>query len=223
MKFFLMCIACSFIFVQSASSQYLIDSIKETTYTNKKSESIVAQNCPVHADTPLADVTRSPWEVELRNNLMDIPNNGRVQGRTENFDIQIMHNLSRVLGVYAWYGTRNTKKNDIPGSKYTADFSSQALIGGVFFYLQPTIKVFGGAGKIWLENENGDPDLETAIEKGIAFDFPVWGTYKITITYKIVEAQLKDPVIEEVSGDGGYSVGAIGLSIPLNYGQGTSD
>lgn len=229
-RFLIQCIIflAALVFATAASAQYLMDAVKTTTYTEKiapkqSSSSFVAKNCQVHADTPVADIVRSPWEIQLRNNIMDIPNNGRVQGHTENFDIEVVHNLSSVFGVYGWYGTRKVTKNDVPGSKYTTEWESQAALIGGFLYVQPTIRIFAAAGKIWLDNENGSPNLDTAVEKGIAFDYPI-GDYKISLTYKIVEAQLKDTKdVSEITGDGGYSSAAIGIVIPLNYGHGVSE
>lgn len=219
-KLILLSILILFSFSVSAQFSDAYKTVKETVTTTGES----AKACPVYAYTPRGAIVRAPWEVELRNNLMDIPSNGRVQGHTENFDVQVIHNLSSAFGVYVWYGTRKTTKNDIEGSLYDKDWESQTLMAGAFLYLTPVIRIFGGAGNIWLSNDNGDPDLDVAIEKGIAFDIPL-GDYKLTITYKSVEAQLKDTDagIAEITGDGSYQVGSIGLTIPLNYGQGVSE
>lgn len=219
-RLILVAILLLFSFSAQAQLSNAYTTVKEkVTTTGPQAE----KNCPVYSYTPRGEVVRSPWEVELRNNLMDIPSNGRVQGHTENFDIQIIHNLSASFGVYVWYGTRNATKNEVTGSKYDEDWESQTLMAGAHLYLTPIIRIFGGGGNIWLSNEAGDPVLDVAVEKGIAFDIPI-GDYKLTITYKVVEAQLKDEVdISEITGDGSYQVGAIGLSIPLNYGQGVRD
>lgn len=182
------------------------------------------KQCPVHAYTPRGEVTRSPWELEPQWNIIDIPSNGRIQGRTENFGVQVVHNLSASFGVYVRYGIRNTEKVNVEGSKYEKEWETQEALGGAFLYLTPVIKVFGGAGKIWLSNSGGDPELEAAFERGIAFDVPV-SDYKLVITYKVMEAMLakSNPDVSEITADGSYQSIGISLSIPLNYGEGVRD
>ena len=182
------------------------------------------KNCPVHAYTPRGEIMRSPWELEPQWNLIDIPSNGRVQGRTENFGIQINHNLSASFGVYVRYGIRTTEKNAVEGAAYNEEWKTQEALAGVHLYLTPVIKVFAGAGKIWLDNDEGSPELEAAFERGIAFDIPI-SDYKLVIAYKVMEAMLAEsnPDVSEIVADGSYQSIGVSLSIPLNYGEGVKD
>ena len=195
---------------------------KTVTETVDKAPSV--KNCPVYAYTPRGKILRSPWELEPQWNVIDIPANGRVQGRTENFGVQLNHNLSASFGVYARYGIRSTEKNTVDGAAYEEEWETQEALGGVHLYITPVIKIFGGAGKIWAKNEEGEPELETAFERGLSFDVPL-SDYKLVITYKIMEAQLaeEDPDVSEIVADGSYQSIGISLSIPLNYGEGVKD
>jgi len=211
--------------ISAHAESYLMDAVRITPFAEKTSpQRSSPKNCQIHADTPSDQIVRSAWEMEPQWNFVDIPSIGSIQGRTENFGFMVTHNLSSSFGVYARYAQRSTEKDDIPGSAYDKNWKTQEVVAGVHLYITPVIKVFGGGGNVWLENENGEPDLDAAIERGVTFFYPL-GDYRLAITYKFVEAKLKDSEadISQVTGDGSYQSVGIGLSIPLNYGVGVSE
>jgi hypothetical protein len=190
------------------------------TVKNEVSETFATKpdkKCSVHADTPWSEVNRNKWEIEIRMDALDFPSGGPPSFRTENLNFVVIHNLSNQLYAYGLYGNRAATKTNYEGSAYEPEWDNRMVMGGFGFYVFPNIKIFAGAGKIWAVNENGDePQLETAIERGIALDIPLMD-YKIEFSYRFVEAQISDDNIpvSELTGDGTFSALSIGLVIPL--------
>jgi len=190
--------------------------MKETVFS--VAEPALKNNCPVTASTPFAEVNRADLDIEFRLNVLDSPSGGYYNFYTENFDVQITYNLTSGFFVYGWYGNRNTEKPSYEGSAYDPGWESRMVMGGAGIYLTPVLKIYGGAGKIWLENDNGDePGLDTAIERGISLDVPWEGGKKIVVSYRFIDARLgdEDPDIVDSQGNGSFSSVSLSFSIPF--------
>ena len=187
---------------------------KVTTFVDGKKDV-----CPVYADTPMSKVIRQPWEIEVGFNLGILPSNGPPQFRSDSLSLELVHNMSNAFGVYLRYDTIKYEKYDYENSTYAPEWDNYSITGGAHLYLTPVLRVFGGFGKIMAKDEEGkEPDLGSAVEKGIKYDIPL-GDYKIVLVYKIVEASLnsEDPEIEEATGEQNYSIIGVTLSIPFGY------
>lgn len=190
---------------------------KVTEITPIKSE----RKCSVYKDTPWHDVERANWEIFIRANTLDFPTAGDPAFRTDNWDFGVTHNLSSQLNAYIWFAPgKTTDKNDYEGSAYASEWESRMLFAGFGFYLFPTLKVFGGAGKVWAKDKDGnEPALSTAIERGLSVDVPLPGlNYKIEFSYRFIEASIDsdgDIPVEELPADQTFSSIAITLVIPL--------
>ena len=80
---------------------------------------------PVTSDTAYKDVKRPTWEIAARLNVIDTPNGGKSQFRTENIDVVVQHNLSSTLFAYGWYGNRSVTKNEFEGQAFKADWTNR--------------------------------------------------------------------------------------------------
>jgi len=178
--------------------------------------------CPVYADTPRELIQRPDFEIDFRMGILDSPSGGSYAVRTDNYDLELKHNLSSTLYAYIWYGVRAADKAKVYGSAYDPKWSSQMIFGGIGVYVMPTVAVFAGGGKIFLKNENGEePDLDVAVERGISVDVPI-GKNKIVLGYRFIDAKLKgqdSKDISKIQGDGSFSVVSISFSVPLNWGD----
>lgn len=203
----------------SAYAQYLEDAVRKTTTVVEEVTSDKPRKqehyCPVHADTPRQDIERPPWELDFRMNVLDTPSNGGYQFHIDNLDIRLTHNLSNTLYAYAWVGNRSVEKINYEDAAYDKEWKSQMVFGGFGIYLTPVIKVFGGAGWIFLENDDGEPELELPVERGIGYDIP-WGGNKFVIEYRFIDAKLKDkPHVSEAPADGSFSSVSIAYTVQL--------
>jgi|GEM_PF-5678840 len=191
----------------------------------EKAKDVVTSNderCPVYAETPLKEVKRAPFEISLRWNLLDFPSSGPPQVRTENLDIAVNLNLSQSLFAYGWIGTRTTRKTDYvyenTSREYDPEWKSRMIFAGFGIYITPTLKFFGGFGKIVLENADGSaPDLNVANERGLAYDIPFFQN-KLEISYRVVEAEVAGESIpvEDAPASGSYNALAISLTVPID-------
>ncbi len=178
-----------------------------------------SNNCPVHAETPFKNIKRADLDISVVFNILDNPGDGRYDVYAlENYHIQMSMNLSNSFYVYSWAGQRKSQKTDTEDAIYEPEWNSRMLFGGVGIYLTPVFKIYGGGGKIWLKNDNDEePPLDNAIEYGVEYDI-AWGENKVVLSWKVVEAPLKDedkPTSAELQGSGSYSSAGIGLSIPF--------
>lgn len=161
--------------------------------------------------------SRRIWELGFRGNLLDTPNGGAPAFRTENLDLTIYHNLSNFFHVYATYGNRTVEKNGFRGQEFANKWQNRHFYGGFGIYLNPMISIYGGFGKIWAQDTDGnEPNIRTAIEKGLAFDLPIWGN-KLRLEYRIVDAPMADEdiPIEQSTGDAGFSALSISFVVGL--------
>jgi len=166
----------------------------------------------------LKKVNRPAWEIGFRANLLDVPNGGDAQVRTENYDIILYHNLgtSNAMYLYASYGNRSITKNHFEGQEFEDDWNNQQIFGGMGIYLSPIITIYAGAGKILAVDEAGnESDIDTAIERGIAVDIPIFGN-KLRLGYRAVDAPQKGDVnIEQSTGDAGFTALSINFIVGL--------
>ncbi len=165
----------------------------------------------------LRQFDRPSWAVGLRGNLLDTPNGGASQFRTDNLDILLYHNLSNNLFVYTSYGTRSIEKNDYEGQVYDSKWVNQQLFGGVGIYITPALSVFGGIGQIWAEDGQGESvSIDTPYERGIGYDFHAFGN-TVRVEYRSVTApQSGESVpIEESTGDAGFSALSVSFVVAL--------
>ena len=93
------------------------------------------------------------------------------------------------------------------------------IVGGL--YITPVLKIFGGAGKFFsVEDEEGqEPELEAAIEYGLAYDIPAFGN-KIEISVKNVEAKLIDAEEKsatEATGDQSFTTFSISYHVGFDW------
>jgi len=190
--------------------------VKEKVVTQVDPEKPV---CAPHGDTPFSEVRRADLDIEFRLNALDSPSGGDFSFRTDNYDIKINYNLTAGFYAYAWYGIRDAEKNQYDDSAYQPEWESQMFFAGVGIYIIPTLSGHIGAGNIWLKNENDkEPSLEVAIERGISLDVP-FGQNKVILSYRIIDAKLKTEddggTITESQGDGSFSSLSISFSIPF--------
>ena len=187
---------------------------------DNKPPSTSVNGCPVYANTPMAEVERYPWEVSFRLNALDFPSGADAQVHLQNFDVVVIHNFSKQLFAYLWMGTRNIEKTDYEGSAYAAKWETQSVFAGVGLYVTPIIKVFAGGGKVWAKDDNDEePDLETGLERGFAMDIPALGN-KIEISYRWIDAKLKDASdkdVSEMTGGQNYNVFAISYTVGFDW------
>ena len=174
--------------------------------------------CPVYASTPYGEVVREAWEIELGLSLIAFPSNGPPQFMSDGISMTLIHNISASFGAYASYNSMTLNKYEYENSEYDDEWKVQAAHGGFHLYVSPIIRVYAGAGKVWMKDKQGnEPDLDMSVEKGISIDVPLGG-YKAVIGYKAVEARLTDAEDSDVSeayAEGSYSVVYVTLSIPL--------
>jgi len=163
-------------------------------------------------------INRPTWEIGFRVNILDVPNGGDPQVRTDNLDIILYHNLgtSNAMFLYASYGNRSITKNHFKGQEFDDDWSNQQLFGGIGIYLSPNISIFGGAGKILATDSVGnEASIDTAIERGLGIDIPMFGN-KLRLEYRAISAKQKGDIdIEESTGDAGFTALSINFIVGL--------
>jgi hypothetical protein len=181
----------------------------------------VTKRCKITENTPLKDIIRPPFELGASWGIIDSPAGGQTQVRVENVNITAVGNLSSTFHWYAWVGTRTTEKDEYeyPDSEKPYDQKWQSTMGfaGFGLYILPTIRLFGGAGQIQLDNADGDPpQLGTAQEYGIAWS-QTWYNNRIEIMYRVVNAPLSDdmPSVYDAVASGSFNAISIGLFFPL--------
>lgn len=202
-----------------AFSQGLSDAWTSTKETVTNTFTKEEKACPVYAATPMAQIKRKPWEVEAGFNLLMFPSNGGPQIKTNSWGIEVVHNMSSVFAVYVRYDLINYEKYNYENSEYDKEWENYVVSGGAHLYLNPVVRVFGGFGKVYAADKDGnEPDLGTSVEYGVKYDIPLQG-YKLVLFFKTVEARLTDdnPDIEESTGTQSYSVAGASLSIPFGY------
>ncbi len=170
--------------------------------------------CP---NTPYDEIKRSPFELQLSLDLFESPAGGRPQFHASNWSAGLIHNLSPVFYLYGAYSSRSVDKIDYEGSVYDKTWSYQTFLAGAGFYLRPTIKIFGGIGKVIPKNAEGSEELSWAIERGIAWDIPLNVGYKLTIGFRSIDAGLadEDAHIAASLADASTNILFIALALPL--------
>jgi len=189
------------------------------TVKEKVVEKVDPQACPVYDDTPIGEIIRQPWEIEVGINLLTSPSNGSAQFRTDNFSFEVIHNMSSAFGAYLRYDVLKYEKHKFEGSVYSEKWDNYGIFGGFHLYLSPTIRLFGGAGKIYAKDADGnEPDIKTSIEYGAKYDIPLKG-YKFVTAFKVVDGQInkESPKLSEITGDQSYWAISTTLSIPFGY------
>jgi hypothetical protein len=173
--------------------------------------------CP---DTPYEEIHRLPFELELRLDVFEAPAGGRPQFHAENFSAVLWHNLSPVFQLYGSYSSRSIDKIAYEGSVYDKQWNYQTFVGGVGFYVRPTLKIFAGIGKVIPKNANGSEELSFALERGIAWDIPLNKMgYKLGVSFRSVEAGLAsdDAHIAASQADASTNIIAVALLIPIGW------
>lgn len=164
-------------------------------------------------------INRKSWEAAIRLNLVDSPNGGDRQMKTENLDFTVYHNLSNTMFAYATYGNRTIDKNHYEGQVYSDTWKDTHIFAGFGLYLSPHLSVWYGAGRVWAEDEDGEePQIQTAIDAGIGYDIPLFGN-NLKLAYRVLEAKLdsgSDTPIEEATGDQSYTALTISYRVGLS-------
>ena len=216
MKKLILIVAVIFLSIQ-ASGQSLSNAYK--TVKEKVSGEVEQQVCPVYENTPIGNIIRQPWEIEVGFNLLTSPSGGSPQLRTDAFSVEVIHNMSSAFGAYVRYDVIKYEKHRFSGSIYSEEWDNYGIFGGFHLYIVPTIRIFGGVGKVYAKDIQGnEPDLKAAIEYGTKFDFPFKG-YKFVTAFKIVDSQLNNDEVKinEATGDQSYWTISTTLSIPFGY------
>jgi len=189
-----------------------------SNFTQKKETKKV---CPVYSDSPMSEIERSPWELELGFNMMYSPTNGKPQFTLESWSAEVVHNLSSALGAYVRYDDLKFEKKDYNGLEYAGKWSGKAAAAGFQFYFFPTFRIYAGVGTAEMEAENGGKsDYGSFVDWGAKIDIPLenWG-YKAVIAYKVVGVDSKDDEGEaDVLQDWSYNAISFTLSFPFGYG-----
>jgi len=191
---------------------------------NNLTEKLSEMSSPKGGEVCLDDGTgvvrktnRRTWELGFRENLFDTPNGGSPAFRTENLDLTVYHNMSNFFHAYITYGHRTVEKNSYEGQEFADEWQNRHFYGGFGIYLKPNISIYGGVGKIWAQDTDGnEPEIRTAVEKGLAFDLPIWGN-KLRLEYRIVDAPMsgENISIEESTADAGFSALSISFVVGI--------
>jgi len=178
------------------------------------------ENGVVCPDTPLNEINRPPFEIEVRLDGFVTPTGGSAQFKAENFTFSGKHNFSPVLNVYVSYSIASVDKTEYENSLYDSAWHYQTFMTGIGWYVHPIIEIFGGAGKTMAKNAEGSEELGVTIEYGIKAHWPL-----NQLGYKLFGGLVtrEAPLAEEGSdisrslADASANYIFIGVALPLGW------
>jgi hypothetical protein len=138
---------------------------------------------------------------------------------TQNWDLVANLNLNKIIYAYGWYGFRQAIHTKYEGSSTDEEWNFSYYMVGLGWYVTPVIKMYLGYGSvIEAKNEEDAPEYGSINEKGIGYDFHVYG-YKIELGYRIVEVPLlsEDEIpVEDAPAQGNFETFYVGFSAPFS-------